>query len=179
MTLAAVAALGLAALSAGAASPDRDALLAQRGGGRRAPGQAGARTVGGLRAIVEGRVTAVDQETGHVTVSADGASVDAEFPRATVASVKPGDQVLVTVELIDTRVATVTGPVSAVDPATGAVTVTTASGPWTTKFSPGAVGAIKPGDQVVLRLDLTDMGPPIEPPAMLPGPTTPPPGGKR
>jgi len=82
--------------------------------------------------------------------------------------VKPGDDVLVTVELIDTRVGAVAGAVTAVDPASGAVTVSTPGGPWTNTFLPGAIAGIKPGDQAVLKLDLLDLGPSVLPPSIPP-----------
>ena len=46
-------------------------------------------------------------------------------------AVKPGDVVFVTVSVIDTRVATVTGSIAAVDQAKGTATVTTPGGPLT------------------------------------------------
>jgi len=77
-----------------------------------------------------------------------------------VAEVKPGDVVFVTVSVIDTRVATVTGSIAAVDQAKGTATVTTPGGPLTLTPSGTALGAMKPGDEVLLKLGLVDVGPP-------------------
>jgi hypothetical protein len=159
--------LAVAALIIGAdgyaASQPGNTMLAQRGGrGGRGQGSPG------IRALVKGRVTAVDSTLGRVTLAIGGAIVEAEFRPALLADVKPGDDVLVTVELIDTRVGAVTGAVTAVDPASGAVTVSTPGGPWTNTFLPGAIAGIKPGDQAVLKLDLLDLGPSVLPPSIPP-----------
>lgn len=146
-----------------AASQPGTTMLAQRGGrGGRGQGSPG------IRALVKGRVTAVDSTLGRVTLAIGGAIVEAAFRPAMLADVKPGDDVLVTVELIDTRVGAVAGAVTAVDPASGAVTVSTPGGPWTNTFLPGAIAGIKPGDQAVLKLDLLDLGPSVVPPSMPP-----------
>jgi hypothetical protein len=156
-----------------------ETIVAQRGGrGFRGAGGRGHLSAG-IRTIAPGNVTAVDPERGRITLTVGGATVEAEFPAAVVATVKPGDRVMLTLELIDTRVGVVAGPVTAVDPVTGAVTLNTPHGAWTTTFSPLAVAAIRPGDQAVVKLDLTDLGPSIEPPTLLPGPSAPPPGGTR
>jgi hypothetical protein len=154
-----------------AASQPGSTLLAQRGGhGGRGQGSPG------IRALVKGRVTAVDAGLGRITLAIGGAIVEAEFRPAVLADVKPGDDVMITVELIDTRVGAVAGAVTAVDPASGAVTVSTPGGPWTNTFLPGAVAGIKPGDQAVLKLDLLDLGPSVVPPSM-PSPGQPSPRG--
>jgi hypothetical protein len=146
-----------------AASQPGNTMLAQRGSrGGRGPGSPG------IRALVKGRVTAVDSTLGRITLAIGGALVEAEFRPAVLADVKVGDDVMVTVELIDTRVGVVTGAVTAVDPASGAVTVSTPGGPWTNMFLPGAIAGIQPGDQAVLKLDLLDLGPPVLPPSMPP-----------
>ena len=171
-----IGALAIAALLAGsdgyAASHAGETLVAQRGGRGRGggPGQPSA----GIRAIVHGRVTAVDPAQGRVALAIGEANIEAEFPPPVVATVKVGDRVLMTVELIDTRLAAVAGAVTAVDAASGAVTLGTSRGPWTTTFNPGAVAGVKPGDQAVVKLGIIDLGPPIEPPPMLPGPAAPP-----
>ncbi len=137
-------------------------LLAQRGGagrggvgGRRGPGVAPA----GIRTLVEGHVTAIDAASGAATLDLAGTAVEARFPAERIGGMKPGDTVFVTVELIDTRLATVSGAVTAVDAATGAVTVATPRGPWTLSFSPGAVRDVATGDPAVLKLDVVDVGP--------------------
>src|SRR2546423_12262 len=95
-----------------------------------------------------------------VAVAPGGVTVGASFPPAVVAEVKPGDVVFVTVSVIDTRVATVTGSIAAVDQAKGTATVTTPGGPLTLTPSGTALGAMKPGDEVLLKLGLVDVGPP-------------------
>ncbi len=159
--------LAVAALVIGAdgytASQPGNPMLAQRGGrGGRGQGSTG------IRALVKGRAIAVDSTLGRITLAIGGAVVEAEFRPAVLADVKPGDDVMVTVELIDTRVGAVTGAVTAVDPASGAVTISTPGGPWTNTFLPGAVAGIKPGDQAVLKLDLLDLGPSVVQPSMPP-----------
>lgn len=177
-----IAAVAIAALLAGsggyAASHPGETMIAQRGGRGGAAGGRG-QPAAGIRAIVQGRVTVVDPAQARITLAIGEANVEAEFPPAVVAAVKPGNRVMVTVELIDTRLAAITGAVTAVDPASGAVTLSTPGGPWTNTFAPGAVAGLRPGDQAVVKLGLIDLGPPIEPPPMLPGPSTPPASGTR
>jgi hypothetical protein len=169
-TIVSALAVFLTAMIGDAVALPSGAMVAQRGGGRGTSGQSSA----GIRTLVKGRVTAVDPATNRVTLALGSASVEAKFPAAVVADVTPGDNVFVTVELIDTRVGVVTGAVTAVDPASGAVTITTPGGPWTPTFSANAVGEIKPGDQAVLKLELVDLGPPPPgPPPLLPGPSAP------
>jgi hypothetical protein len=160
--------------SDGYAASSGDTIVAQRGG-RGGGGGGRGQPSAGIRTIVQGRVTAVDPAQGSITLAIGETTVETEFPQTVVAAVKPGDRVMVTIELIDTRLASIAGAVTAVDPASGAVTLSTSAGPWTTTFSPGAVAAIRPGDQAVVKLGLIDLGPPVPPPAMLPGPAAPPP----
>ena len=178
-TIGALAITALLAGSDGYAAPHAgETLVAQRGGrgrGGAGPGQSSA----GIRAIVHGRVTAVDPVQGRVGLALGEANIETEFPPPVVATVKVGDRVMVTVELIDTRLAAVAGAVTAVDAASGTVTLGTSWGPWTTTFNPSAVAGIKPGDQAVVKLGIIDLGPPIEPPPMLPGPAAPPASGTR
>jgi hypothetical protein len=139
--------LAVAALVIGAdgytASQPGNTMLAQRGGrGGRGQGSTG------IRALVKGRAIAVDSTLGRITLAIGGAVVEAEFRPAVLADVKPGDDVMVTVELIDTRVGAVTGAVTAVDPASGAVTISTSGGPWTNTFLPGP----SPGSSLAIRL---------------------------
>lgn len=154
----AVAVMAVAILvSAGRTYASGD-LVAQRGGhlggGRARGGQASM----GIRALVEGRITAIEAASGRVTLELGGTVVQAQFSRDRTVGMQAGDKVFVTVELIDTRLATVTGAITAVDAASGAVTVATPRGPWTLPFSPGAVRDIAPGDQAVLKLEVVDIG---------------------
>ena len=139
------------------------AAAAQRG---RTPGPSG-RGSGGretnpadARTLLRARVTAVDAVTGRIEMAAEGVTLGASFPPAVVAEVKPGDVVFVTVSVIDTRVATVTGSIAAVDQAKGTATVTTPGGTLTLTPSGTALGAMKPGDELLLKLGLVDVGPP-------------------
>jgi hypothetical protein len=134
---------------------------AQRGGAHRRGG-GGAGGLSGMvpRALVDGRVTSVDATTGHVVLAVGERTVEADFPLSKVADVKPADPVILTVELIDTRVGVITGPVTSVDPTAGTVTVQTSRGPWPVTFSRDAVSDVKPGDHAVLRLGLVDLGSP-------------------
>jgi len=94
-------------------------------------------------------------------------TVEVDFSPSKVVDAKPGDAVILAVELIDTRVGVVSGPVSDVDAATGTVTVTTARGPWPVTFLRDTVSDVRRGDQALLRLDLVDLGPardPLAPP---------------
>ncbi len=132
----------------------------------RAPGPSG-RGRGGretnpadARTLLRARVTAVDVATGRIEMAAEGVTLGASFPPAVVAEVKPGDVVFVTVSVIDTRVATVTGSIAAVDQAKGTATVTTPGGTLTLTPSGTARGAMKPGDELLLKLGLVDVGPP-------------------
>ena len=177
LTTRAIAALAIAACvlgSDGYAASSGEVNVAQRGGRGGGGGGRGVPSAG-IRAIVQGRVTGVDPARSSITLAIGETVIETEFPPAVVGTVKPGDRVMVTVELIDTRLASITGAVTAVDASSGAVTLSTSGGPWTTTFSPGAIAAIRPGDQAVVKLGLIDLGPPVSPPPMLPGPAAPPP----
>ncbi len=159
-----VALLATCALEGWAWTAPGGDLVAQRGG-RRAPGRGGPPAAPmAIRSLVQGRVASVDPTSGSVVLALDGASVEARFAPAIVAGVRPGDDVFVTVELIDPRRAVVRGAVTAVDPPRGAVTVATPRGPWTVTFSSGAVSDIEPGGEVLLKLDLVDVGPRLDGP---------------
>src|SRR5260370_3312121 len=92
-------------------------------------------------------------------MAAEGVTLGASFPPAVVAEVKPGDVVFVTVSVIDTRVATVTGSIAAVDQAKGTATVTTPGGTLTLTPSGTALAAMKPVVDLLLQLGLVDVGP--------------------
>src|SRR5258705_12225411 len=142
--------LAVAALVIGAdgyaASQPGNTMLAQRGGrGGRGQGSPG------IRALVKGRVTVVDSTLGRITLAIGGAIVEAAFRPAVLTDVKPGDDVMVTVELIDTRVGAVTGAVTALDPASGAVPGHTARGPWAYPLFSGGGPGLKPCDRAILH----------------------------
>jgi hypothetical protein len=122
------------------------------GGGRPGGAQGDART------LVRAKVTAVDPATGRIEITGAGLTLAAEFPAAVVAETKPGDVVFVTLDLIDTRLATVRGSVVAVDQAKGTAVVSTPGGTLTLNPSGAALAAMKPGDDVLLKLNLVDIG---------------------
>ncbi len=163
MRVAIVAAVLLTTLSsvpiACAGAPD-PAQVAQRGGRR--GGGGGRRGAEGFdaRTLLRAEVTAVDAETGRVTLAAGTTRLEATFLSSVVADMKPGDVVFVTVNVIDTKIAAVAGSVTAVDHDAGTVTLTTPGGPVTIPLAPEKVNDIKPGDSLVLKLDLVDIGPP-------------------
>jgi hypothetical protein len=138
-------------------------LLAQRGGARRGGGGGvapGNITIG--RVLTRGTVQATEPATGSVAIKTDAGIIEASFARPVMAELKPGDVVFVTVNLIDPRVATVTGSVAAVDPTQGTVTVTTPRGPLTLRPSAGALTQMRVGDPLLLKLELVDIGPPSD-----------------
>jgi hypothetical protein len=112
------------------------------------------------RTLVRAQVMAVDRETGHVAMQAAGARFEADFPASVVAEMKTGDIVLVTVNVTNTRTAAIAGPITSVDPDKGTVTVTTASGPFTFSVVPEKLREMRPGDLLVLKLEVVDIGPP-------------------
>ena len=142
-----------------------ETLLAQRGRAKPAPsgrGGVGREPTGSgdARTLVRAQVTSVDPATGRIEMAADGMTLAATFPPAVVSGVKPGHVVFVTVSVIDTRVATVTGSIAAVDQAKGTATVATPGGSFTLTPSTTALDGMKPGDEVLLKLGLVDLGPP-------------------
>jgi len=125
------------------------------GGGHEAAEPSDART------LVRAQVTAVDPATGRIEMAADGMTLAATFPPAVVAEVKPGHIVYVTVSVIDTRVATVTGSIAAVDQDKGTATVATPGGSFTLTPSSTVLEGMKPGNEVLLKLGLVDLGPKV------------------
>lgn len=111
------------------------------------------------RTLVRAQVMAVDRETGHVAMQADGARFEADFSAPVVADMKTGDIVFVTVNVINTRTAAIAGPITSVDPDEGTVTAT-ASGPFTFRVVPEKLREMRPGDPLVLKLEVVDVGPP-------------------
>jgi len=130
------------------------AAAPRRGGGGREPG-----TPSDARTLVRAKVTAVDPDTGRVDMAADGLALTATFPPAVVAEIQPGHIVFVTVDVIDTRLATVTGSIAAVDEAKGTAAVATPGGTLTLTPSGRALSGMKTGDNVLLKLSLIDIGP--------------------
>ena len=102
----------------------------------------------------------VDRTTGQVELKTDGGTIEASFSPSVLEQVKQGDTALIVVDLIDPRVAAMTGSVTAVDPAQGTVVIATSRGTLTLRPSPGALAQMKVGDPLLLKLELVDIGPP-------------------
>ena len=136
---------------------DRTLELAQRGG--RGRSRMGDRTPFDARTLVRAQVTAVDRETGHIVMQADAGRFEADFPASVVADIKVGDIVLVTVNVINTRTATIAGSIASVDHDKDTLTVVTTSGPFTFGLVPDKLSEMKPGDPLVLKLEVLDIGP--------------------
>jgi hypothetical protein len=136
------------------AAPPAGVQLTQRGGRGRSGG-----TAFDARTLVRAQVMAVDRETGHVAMQTAGARFAADFPAAVVADMKAGDIVLVTVNVVNARTAAIAGPITSVDPDKGTVTVATASGPFTFSVVPDKLREMRPGDPLVLKLEVVDIGP--------------------
>jgi hypothetical protein len=130
------------------------AAAPRRGGGGREPG-----TPSDARTLLRAKVTAVDRESGRVDMTADGLTLTATFPAAVVAELQPGHIVFVTVDAIDTRLATVTGSIAAVDEAKGTAAVATPGGTLTLTPAGRVLSGMKIGDDVLLKLNLIDIGP--------------------
>lgn len=143
-----------AAPSAKIQSARASAAAPRRGGGGRQPG-----TPSDARTLVRAKVTAADPTSGRVDMAAEGLTLTATFPPAVVAELQPGHIVFVTVDVIDTRLATVTGSIAAVDEAKGTAAVTTPGGTLTLTPSAPALSGMKAGDEVLLKLSLVDIGP--------------------
>jgi hypothetical protein len=126
----------------------------RRGGGGREPG-----TPADARTLVRAQVTAVDRASGRVDMAASGLTLTATFPPSVVAELQPGHVVFVTIDVIATRLATVTGSIGAVDEAKGTVAVTTPGGTLALSPSRPALSGMKIGDEVLLKLSLVDIGP--------------------
>ena len=101
---------------------------------------------------------------GHDLGPDERASVEgrfeADFPASVVAEMKTGDIVFVTVNVINTKTAAIAGPIASVDRDKGTVTVATASGPFTFSVVPEKLREMRPGDPLVLKLEVVDIGPP-------------------
>src|ERR1700758_50841 len=100
VTTRAIAALAIAACflgSEGSAASSGEVVVAQRGGRGGGGGGRGVPSAG-IRAIVQGRVTAVDPARASITLALGETTIETEFPPAVVATVKPGDRVMMTIE---------------------------------------------------------------------------------
>lgn len=150
VTAAAVALPAASSISA-AAAPRRGSSAG--GGGAGGPG-----TPGDARTLVRAKVTAVDPSARRIEMTGAGLTLAAEFPPAVVAETKPGDVVFVTLDVVDTRLATVRGSIAAVDQAKGTVVVSMPGGTLTLTPSGNALASMKPGDEVLLKLNLVDIG---------------------
>ncbi|HKW95252.1 MAG TPA: hypothetical protein VJX92_25430 [Methylomirabilota bacterium] len=147
-----------------AADPTRVQLVQRRGRGSSSGVPVDART------LVRAQVVAVDRETGHVAMQADGTRFEADFPPSVVADMQAGDIAFVTVNVINTKIAAITGPITSVDHDKCTVTVATMSGPFTFRMVPDKLNQMKPGDPLVLKLEVVDIGPPGGAPPPSPSP---------
>jgi hypothetical protein len=163
-----IAATALLLILTGLAMPPVSAAAAaapRRSGAGDRPG-----TPADARTLVRAKVTAVDPSTGRIEMTGAGLTLSAVFPPAVVADVKPDDVVFVTLDVIDTRVATVRGWIAAVDQTKGTAVVNTPGGTLTLSPSATALAGMKPGDEVLLKLNVVDIGntdAPIKPRALL------------
>src|SRR2546425_8980102 len=140
----------------GPAADGAPTLLAQRSRGR-----GGGRGSGAVaRSLIRCRVGSVDTVTGRVALDVDGTILEPTLPPERASEMKPGDVVFITVNLIDTRLAVVMGSVTAVDPQKGTLIVATPGGSLTVNST---VTTIQPGDTVILKLDVVDIGTPFGP----------------
>ncbi len=138
-------------------------LVAQRGSGARrsgAPARGAAQSQTDARSLLRGRVTDVDNTTGRVAIDVNGAVLEARYPPETAADLRVGDVVFVDVTIMKTNEATIPGSVSEVDAQTNTMTIKTPKGALTVPIAPTAVDRMRPGDEVVLRLGLVDIGSP-------------------
>jgi len=90
----------------------------------------------------------------------NGAVLEARYPPETAADLRVGDVVFVDVTIMKTNEATIPGSVSEVDAQTNTMTIKTPKGALTVPIAPTAVDRMRPGDEVVLRLGLVDIGSP-------------------
>ena len=114
------------------------------------------------RVLTQGTVQTADTSTGRIELKTEGGIIDATFPPGVLAQTKVGDAAFVVVDLIDPRVATMTAAVTTVDPAKGTVVVATPRGALMLKPSADALAHMKVGDPLLLKLELVDIGPPLD-----------------
>ncbi len=161
-----VTGLVLGALGADASAE----LVAQRGGGARrsgTPARGAAQSQADVRSLLRGRVTGVDSTTGRVAIDVNGTVLEARYPPEMAADLRVGDAVFVDLTIMKTNggagsprgEATLPGSASEVDAQKNTMTINTPKGALTVPIAPAAVDRIRPGDEVVLRLGLVDIGP--------------------
>jgi hypothetical protein len=105
----------------------------------------------------------VDTTTGRIAFAGDDATLDAVFAPSVVARVHPGDIVFVTLNVIGTRRAAIVGSVASIDSEHSAATLALPQGRLTVQTASARVGDLQPGDTVVIKLDLVDIGQPLGP----------------
>jgi len=91
------------------------ALLVLAGAGPRRQGGAGSAVPTEARSLMRARVTSVDATTGRIALAGDDTTLDAVFAPRVAAGIRPGDIVFVTLNVIGSRRAAVTGTVASVD----------------------------------------------------------------
>jgi len=123
-----------------------------------------------------GKVTAVDHDTGLVTLATSGNTLNLHFPKDSLKNVQTGDRLTVETayalpdaeQPAGTRAHHkaagdqplhgdhwMTGTVTSVNTVNGLVTVKTSDAPLTIQFPPKSVRSLKEGDKIALELAFT------------------------
>ena len=137
------------------------ALLVLAGAGPRRQGGAGATVPTEARSLMRARVTSVDATTGRIALAGDGTTLDAVFAPSVAAGVRLSDVVFVTLNVIGSRRAAVTGSVTSIDAERNTATLALPQGRVTVQSASVKEGDLQPGDTVVIKLDLVDIGQPL------------------
>jgi hypothetical protein len=137
------------------------AVLTLAGAGPRRQGGAGATVPTEARSLVRARVASVDPTTGRIALASDGAALEAVFAPSVAAGVRPGDIVFVTLNVIGSRRAAITGSVTSIDAAHDTATLALPQGRVTVQSASVKEGDLQPGDSVLIKLDLVDVGQPL------------------
>lgn len=137
------------------------ALLVLAGAGPRRQGGAGATVPTEARSLMRARVTSVDPTTGRIALASDGTTLEAAFAPSVAAAVHPGDIVFVTLNVIGSRRAAVTGSVTSIDAEHNTATLALPQGRVTVQSVSVKEGDLQPGDTVLIKLDLVDIGQPL------------------
>jgi len=107
------------------------------------------------------RVTSVDATTGRIALAGDDTTLDAVFAPRVAAGIRPGDIVFVTLNVIGSRRAAVTGTVASVDAERNTATFALPHGRVTVQSASVKEGDLQRGDTVLIKLDLVDIGQPL------------------
>jgi len=137
------------------------ALLVLAGAGPRRQGGAGSAVPTEARSLMRARVTSVDATTGRIALAGDDTTLDAVFAPRVAAGIRPGDIVFVTLNVIGSRRAAVTGTVASVDAERNTATFALPHGRVTVQSASVKEGDLQRGDTVLIKLDLVDIGQPL------------------